>query len=49
MLRPAAGEPLTVDSRFTNIYRREDGSWKVVHHHGDKSQGIQEAMERAKG
>ncbi|WP_421723268.1 YybH family protein [Bauldia sp.] len=42
-----AGEPLTVNSRVTNIYYREDGAWKVVHHHGDKSAGIAEALERA--
>ena len=43
-----AGEPLQVDSRVTNIYRRESGAWKIVHHHGDKSPGISEALERAK-
>ncbi|MEM9682676.1 MAG: nuclear transport factor 2 family protein [Pseudomonadota bacterium] len=41
------GQPLTVNSRVTNIYRREQGGWKIVHHHGDKSQGISEALERA--
>jgi ketosteroid isomerase-like protein len=25
-----------VDLRATNIYRREGGEWKVVHHHTDK-------------
>lgn len=43
-----AGEPLTVNSRVTNIYRREGGAWKIVHHHGDKAQGILEALDYAK-
>ena len=42
-----AGQPLTVHSRVTNIFRREKGAWKVVHHHGDKSPGISEALARA--
>ena len=42
-----AGQPLTVHSRVTNIYRREQGAWKIVHHHGDKSPGISEALERS--
>lgn len=40
-----AERPLTVNSRFTNIYRRENGTWKIVHHHGDKSPGIAEALD----
>jgi ketosteroid isomerase-like protein len=36
-------EPYTL--RVTQVYRREDGSWKVVHRHGDRlsidqSQGL---------
>ena len=42
-----AGEPLGVNSRVTNIYRRVAGAWKIVHHHGDKSPGISDALERA--
>ena len=26
-------EPYTL--RVTHVYRREDGEWKIVHHHGD--------------
>ncbi|TXK39001.1 nuclear transport factor 2 family protein [Nonomuraea sp. C10] len=29
--RPA--EPMTI--RVTHVYRREDGTWKIVHRHGD--------------
>jgi len=28
-----------VDWRVTNIYRREGGEWKVVHHHTDQALG----------
>ncbi len=30
-----AGQQVTVDHRVTNIYRRESGAWKIVHHHCD--------------
>lgn len=43
-----AGQPLTVNSRVTNIYQREGGAWKVVHHHGDKASGIAEALARVR-
>jgi ketosteroid isomerase-like protein len=42
-----AGEPLSVNSRVTNIDHREAGVWKIVHHHGDKSPGISDALGRA--
>ncbi|MFC9688868.1 nuclear transport factor 2 family protein [Kribbella sp. NPDC056951] len=29
------GEPRTYTLRATQIYRREDGKWKVFHRHGD--------------
>ncbi|GAA1716503.1 hypothetical protein GCM10009745_76260 [Kribbella yunnanensis] len=29
------GEPRTYTLRATQIYRREDGQWKVFHRHGD--------------
>jgi len=41
-----AGEPLSLNSRITNIYHREGEDWKIVHHHGDKSPGIFEALNR---
>ena len=41
-----AGQPLSVNSRVTNVYRREAGVWKIVHHHGDKSPGISDALDR---
>ncbi len=33
------GEPHTYTLRATQIYRREDGEWKVVHRHGDRPPG----------
>jgi ketosteroid isomerase-like protein len=30
-----AGKPVLADYRVTNIYRRESGAWKIVHHHSD--------------
>ena len=29
------GEPRTYTLRTTQVYRREDGDWKVAHRHGD--------------
>ena len=29
------GEPRTYTLRATQVYRREDGEWKVCHRHGD--------------
>jgi ketosteroid isomerase-like protein len=29
------GEPRTYTLRVTQVYRREDGGWKVAHRHGD--------------
>jgi ketosteroid isomerase-like protein len=30
-------ETFGIDWRVTNIYRREEGEWKMVHHHTDAS------------
>lgn len=40
------GTPVEVDVRVTNIYRREPGGWKMVHHHSDTSPAMQEAVEK---
>jgi len=31
----------------TNVVHRADGVWKVVHHHADKSPGVEVALEKA--
>jgi len=38
------GQPVAIDGRVTNIYRREPGGWKLIHHHADPSQAMQEAV-----
>ncbi len=40
------GEQLSGEWRATNIYRREDGAWKIVHHHTDASSELQDLLRR---
>ena len=37
-------ETVGIDWRVTNIYRREEGEWKVVHHHTDVSHALVEVL-----
>jgi ketosteroid isomerase-like protein len=39
-------ETVSIDWRVTNIYRREGGGWKIVHHHTDVSPAMVEALDR---
>lgn len=32
-----AGQPVRTEVRVTNIYRREGGAWRIIHHHADAS------------
>jgi ketosteroid isomerase-like protein len=41
-----AGQTLTFEHRVTNVYRREAGGWKIVHHHTDVSPAMQELLGR---
>jgi ketosteroid isomerase-like protein len=41
-----AGEVVSFGHRVTNIYRREAGVWKTVHHHADKNPAMQEIVNR---
>jgi ketosteroid isomerase-like protein len=43
-----AGEQVGFDERVTNIYRRESGAWKMVHHHSDLSQPAVDLLARLK-
>lgn len=43
-----AGETIAIEQRVTNIYRREGGEWKVVHHHADLSPAMLGILERLK-
>jgi len=42
-------ETVGIDWRATNIYRREEGAWKVVHHHADVSPELVEVIARLQG
>jgi ketosteroid isomerase-like protein len=41
-----AGQELSFEGRVTNIYRREDGVWKIVHHHADINQAMLDIVSR---
>jgi ketosteroid isomerase-like protein len=41
-----AGEAVNIDQRVTNIYRRESGQWRLVHHHTDLSPAMLGILER---
>ena len=41
-----AGERVTGDYRVTNIYRRESGAWKIVHHHTDVAESMVDLIGR---
>jgi ketosteroid isomerase-like protein len=36
-----AGQPVRRAVRVTNIYRRDDGAWRLVHHHADAAPEMQ--------
>ena len=38
------GTSLSFDIRATNVFRREGGEWKIVHHHTDLDRPLQEAL-----
>ena len=41
-----AGQQVTIEHRVTNIYRREGGAWKIVHHHTDVSPAMVDVLSR---
>jgi ketosteroid isomerase-like protein len=41
-----AGQQVSLDHRVTNIYRREAGHWKIVHHHADVSPAMLDVLNR---
>jgi len=40
-----AGEPISLEYRATNVYRKENGEWKIVHHHVDFDAELVEQLE----
>lgn len=40
------GSWVAFEQRVTNIYRREAGSWKIVHHHTDISPAMLDVLSR---
>jgi ketosteroid isomerase-like protein len=42
-----AGQQATIEHRVTNIYRREGGRWKIIHHHTDVSQAMLDVLKRS--
>ena len=42
-----AGQPTSLEYRVTNVYRREAGGWKIVHHHTDLNPADQELYRRS--
>lgn len=40
------GHHVSFDQRVTNVYRREAGGWKVVHHHTDLSPAMLDVIAR---
>ena len=43
-----AGHHVNFEHRVTNIYERQGGAWKVVHHHADTSPTLIDAVSRLK-
>jgi ketosteroid isomerase-like protein len=41
-----SGEQVTIEQRVTNIYRREAGEWKIVHHRTDLSAAMLDILSR---
>jgi ketosteroid isomerase-like protein len=44
-----AGEQISIEQRVTNVYRREAGAWKIVHHHTDISAAMVDMLRRLQG
>jgi len=40
------GHQVTVEHRVTNVYQRESGAWKIVHHHTDVSPAMMDVLSK---
>jgi ketosteroid isomerase-like protein len=45
-LRSADGPMVNFSQRATNIFRREDGQWKLIHHHADSNSTATQGVTR---
>jgi ketosteroid isomerase-like protein len=45
-LRSADGPMVKFSQRATNIFRREDGQWKLIHHHADTNSTATQGVTR---
>jgi ketosteroid isomerase-like protein len=45
-LKIAGDEVHSIDDRVTNVYRREGGEWKIVHHHTDISKAMMDILKK---
>ncbi|MCU9847445.1 nuclear transport factor 2 family protein [Defluviimonas sp. WL0024] len=43
-----AGHAAEIEHRVTNVYRREGGVWKIVHHHTDLSPALLDVLDKLK-
>jgi ketosteroid isomerase-like protein len=43
-----AGEEISGEVRVTNIYRKDGGTWKIIHHHSDPAPAMLELLNRLK-
>jgi len=41
-----AGEKVKVEARVTNIYQKENGSWRIIHHHTDINPSMVQILNR---
>ena len=41
-----AGQKCIIEQRVTNIYQKQGGTWKMIHHHADTSPAMMEIISR---
>lgn len=41
-----AGQQVAIEHRVTNVYRREAGAWKIIHHHTDLAPALVDVVSR---